>query len=120
MSAQELSVTLDGRMPAEDAATYLDLKPKTLAMFRVYGSGPPFVKTGRISYFKSDLDDWIKARRVTSTAELEAKKSTGEVARARIPRPNNRRSDARKKAPAKPAGKSGRRVGSKGRRRVGA
>lgn len=117
MSAQEIVVTLDGRMSAADAATYLDLKPKTMAMHRVYGGGPPFVKTGRIWYFKADLDDWIQARRVSTTAELDAKKRTGEVAPSRIPRANNRRSDTRKKAPAKPAGKSGRRVASKKGRR---
>ena len=51
----------DGRMDAKNAAIYLGLSPKTLAMKRCQGTGPKFVKRGRIFYFKDDLDAWINA-----------------------------------------------------------
>jgi hypothetical protein len=86
LAEQGILLTPDGRMPAADAAKYIHDKPKTLAMYRTYGGGPPFLKLGRIWYFKQDLDDWIRSRRVTTTAELDAKKRTGEVATSYIPR----------------------------------
>lgn len=49
----------DGRMFAKDAANYLGLKPKTLAMWRCKGEGPRFVKRGRVFYFKDDIDQWL-------------------------------------------------------------
>jgi hypothetical protein len=102
MPGQDIKVTLDGQVAAADAAIYLGLKDKTLAMQRTYGGGPPFLKLGRIWYFKQDLDDWIKARRVTTTAELYyAKQRTGalskraakksQVPRARVSRRTRRR-----------------------------
>lgn len=42
----------DGRMDAANAARYAGLAPKTLAMMRCSGTGPMFVKRGRIFYFK--------------------------------------------------------------------
>lgn len=107
-------------MSAADAATYLDLKPKTMAMHRVYGGGPPFVKTGRIWYFKADLDDWIKARRVTTTAELAAKVQMGKIEKralteSQVLRAANRRSNALEKSRAKQ--KATRRAASKKRTR---
>jgi len=69
MSAQDISLTVDGRMSAMDASKYTGLEPKTLAIYRTYGSGPPFVKLGRIWYFQRDLDAWIQSRRVQTTAE---------------------------------------------------
>ena len=59
----------DNRLDAKNAARYLGLSPKTLAMMRCSGKGPRFVKRGRIFYFKSDLDDWLSAGKATSTAQ---------------------------------------------------
>jgi Helix-turn-helix domain len=60
----------DGRMDSENAAAYLGLKPKTLAMKRCDGTGPRYIKRGRIFYFKEDLDAWLAdAKRVTSAAQ---------------------------------------------------
>jgi hypothetical protein len=60
----------DGRMDAVNAAAYLGLKPKTLALMRCDGTGPKFVKLGRVFYFKDDLDAWINnAQRCQSTAQ---------------------------------------------------
>jgi len=63
----------DDRLDAKNAARYLGLSPKTLAMMRCTGKGPRFVKRGRIFYFKDDLDDWLRAGQATSTAQAAAK-----------------------------------------------
>lgn len=60
----------DGRLDTKNASLYLGLKEKTLAMMRGSGTGPKFIKRGRIFYFKEDLDAWINAQgRLTSTAQ---------------------------------------------------
>jgi len=63
----------DGRMDGKNAACYLGLKEKTLAMMRGNGTGPQFIKRGRIFYFKEDLDAWINAagRRVSTAQSLK-------------------------------------------------
>lgn len=67
--AVEVTVLPDGRMDAKNAASYLGLSPKTLAMMRCAGSGPKFVKRGRVFYYRQDLDEWLIAGRVTSTPQ---------------------------------------------------
>ena len=63
----------DGRMDTRNAALYLGLSAKTLAMWRCQGTGPKFIKRGKVFYYKDDLDHWLNARgRVTSTAQLRA------------------------------------------------
>ena len=65
----------DGRLDTRNAALYLGLEEKTLAMKRSEGSGPSFIKRGRIFYFKDDLDAWInECTRAKSTAQLRAGK----------------------------------------------
>jgi hypothetical protein len=60
----------DGRLDSKNAATYLGLKEKTLAMMRGSGTGPKFIKRGRIFYFKEDLDEWLNASgRFKSTSQ---------------------------------------------------
>ena len=52
----------DGRMTREDAARYLGVKPKTLAMWQLEGKGPASLLVGgRRFYFKSALDGFIGA-----------------------------------------------------------
>jgi len=58
----------DGRMNTKNAARYLGLSEKSLAAHRCQGTGPRFVKRGRIFYFQSDLDRWISEGLRTSTA----------------------------------------------------
>ena len=61
----------DGRMDTKNAALYLGLEEKTLAMKRSDGTGPSFIKRGRIFYFREDLDAWInEAKKASSTAQL--------------------------------------------------
>ena len=55
-----IRVLPDGRLSREDAATYLGLKAKTLAMWSVQGKGPTSVRVGgRIFYFKQALDQFV-------------------------------------------------------------
>lgn len=60
----------DGRLDTKNAAQYLGLSLKTLAMMRSAGTGPRFVKRGRIFYFIDDLKAWMAEQpRVRTTAE---------------------------------------------------
>lgn len=65
----EVTVLPDGRLDTENAAAYLGLSVKTLAMLRSSGRGPSFVKRGRVFYFRDDLDQWLEAGKATSTAQ---------------------------------------------------
>lgn len=72
MKTKEKDITIlpDGRMDAKNAASYLGLSDKTLAMKRCSGTGPKFIKRGRIFYYKTDLDEWLeRLGRVTSTTQ---------------------------------------------------
>jgi len=67
----------DGRVDTHNASTYVGLSAKTMAMMRCYGTGPKYVKRGRIFYFKEDLDSWLNASgRFTSTAQEQQAKNT--------------------------------------------
>jgi Helix-turn-helix domain len=60
----------DGRLDTENAARYLGLSPKTLAMMRTAGTGPKFVKRGRVFYYLEDLQAWVAEQpRVRSTSQ---------------------------------------------------
>jgi len=66
----EIMVFPDGRLDTKNAAAYLGLSDKTLAMMRCQGTGPRFIKRGRVFYYQEDLDAWLaQAERVTSTAQ---------------------------------------------------
>src|SRR5256885_2983484 len=62
MSIQPVDVTIlpDGRMDRKNAARYLGLSVKTLAMHVSRGTGPKFIKRGRVFYFREDLDRWLR------------------------------------------------------------
>jgi hypothetical protein len=67
---KEVVVYPDNRVDAKNAAIYLGLSVKTLAMMRCKGTGPKYVKRGRIFYFIRDLDIWLNSPgRLTSTAQ---------------------------------------------------
>ncbi len=60
----------DGRLDTDNAARFLGLSPKTLAIMRSVGNGPQFVKRGRVFYFLDDLQAWIAERpKVRSAAQ---------------------------------------------------
>jgi len=72
MHVEEVDIVMfpDGRMDAKNAAKYLGLKEKTLAMMRSTGTGPRYIKRGKIFYFKADLDAWLaEGGRLISTAQ---------------------------------------------------
>jgi hypothetical protein len=77
LSIESISIKIfpDGRLDTKNAATYLGLKEKTLAMMRGNGTGPKFIKRGRVFYFKEDLDEWLNAPgRFICTAQAFTKK----------------------------------------------
>ena len=55
----EVNMFPDGRLDTDNAEKYSGFSKKTLAMMRCKGTGPKFIKRGRIFYFKDDLDSWI-------------------------------------------------------------
>ena len=56
----KVSALPDGRMDRPNAARYLGMTPKTLAMWAMLDKGPRSVKVGgRIFYYRSDLDAFI-------------------------------------------------------------
>ena len=60
----------DGRLNAKSAAAYLGMSEKTLANHRWRGTGPRFIKPGRVFYYLEDLKAWLeRACRVVSTAQ---------------------------------------------------
>lgn len=72
LSVEVISIMIypDGRLDVRNAARYLGLKEKTLAMMRGNGTGPQFIKRGRIFYYREDLDTWLNAGgRYLSTAQ---------------------------------------------------
>jgi hypothetical protein len=62
MTLQPVDVVIlpDGRLNRKNAARYLGLAVKTLAMHASRGTGPAFIKRGRVFYFRDDLDAWLK------------------------------------------------------------
>ena len=64
-----VTILPDGRMDSYNASLYTGYSQKTLAMMRCNGTGPPYVKRGRIFYYKSDLDEWMLSARTQSTPQ---------------------------------------------------
>jgi predicted DNA-binding transcriptional regulator AlpA len=57
-------------LKTSEAAEYLRLSVSQLNNWRMEGAGPPFVKLGgRVFYRLKDLERWLEARTVRSTAE---------------------------------------------------
>ncbi|CCQ90390.1 hypothetical protein NITGR_280106 [Nitrospina gracilis 3/211] len=66
----EVVIFPDGRMDTTNASEYLGLSQKTLAMMRCQGTGPTYIKRGRVFYYKDDLDAWLrKGGKRLSTAQ---------------------------------------------------
>ena len=60
--AKEVTVLPDGRMDTKNAAIYVGLSEKTMAMMRCDGKGPEYIKIGRIFYFREKVDEWVRER----------------------------------------------------------
>jgi hypothetical protein len=50
----------------------LGLSVRTLENKRWNGTGPAYIKRGRVFYYREDLDAWLRAGRVASAAEAKA------------------------------------------------
>ena len=61
-----VKMAADERMTPEQAAIYQGKSKETLAKWRAKGIGPLFLKseTGRIYYFKFDIDEYWQSQRV--------------------------------------------------------
>ena len=66
----EITITIlpDGRMDRRNAALYCGLSEKTLAMHACRGTGPNFVKRGKVFYFREDVDRWFSEGQLGATA----------------------------------------------------
>ncbi|MHB1287520.1 MAG: helix-turn-helix domain-containing protein [Leptospirales bacterium] len=54
---------------SEQAASFLGVRPQTLACWRLYGKGPSFAKIGRlVKYDKRKLEEWVTRNTVQETA----------------------------------------------------
>lgn len=66
----QIEVTPDGRVDTKNASLFLKLSVKTLAMMRTHGTGPKFIKPGRVYYYLDDLIAWLEDNeKATSTAQ---------------------------------------------------
>lgn len=70
-----VSIYPDGRLDTRNTAQYIGVSKKTLEMWRCQGTGPAFIKPGRIFYFKDDLDEWLnEVGRLRSTAQSQVRR----------------------------------------------
>lgn len=78
--SNEIFTFPDGRMDTDNASRYLGISKKTLAQWRSDGDKtPPYIKKGRIFYFKEDLDSWLTDQgKHTSTAQERVRKKKKE------------------------------------------
>ena len=66
MTTKQQSPQQETYRTREEAAAYLDVKPQTLAVWKMRGEGPPYTKVGRkVRYPQSGLDAWLAANTVT-------------------------------------------------------
>ena len=59
-------------MRTEDAARYMHHSPKTLEKWRVYGTGPEYVKLGRVVLYDCNaIEEFLNSHRRSSTADAK-------------------------------------------------
>lgn len=68
-----VTVLPDGRMDTQNAALYIGLSQKTLAMQRTKGTGPRYIKRGKVFCYQTDLNEWLggEARRKSTNQPRE-------------------------------------------------
>ena len=65
---------MDRLLDTNEVAGILGLKPQSIRLMRLRGSGPKFCRIGsRIRYMESDVQSFICARRYGSTADASEK-----------------------------------------------
>jgi hypothetical protein len=72
LHVSEIAITIlpDGRMDRKNAALYCGLSEKTLAMHACRGTGPDFVKRGKVFYFREDVDRWFSEGQPGATPSI--------------------------------------------------
>lgn len=66
----------DQLLTPKEAAEYCRVSVSLLANKRMYGGGPYFIKIGsKVSYKRSDLDDWLLANRHADRKSIPANRS---------------------------------------------
>jgi hypothetical protein len=88
ISTVAVTILPDGRLDRKNAARYCGLSEKTLAMHACRGTGPHFVKRGKVFYFIEALDRWIKEGEQGGNAAENERSS----ARCSIPNGSDRKS----------------------------
>jgi predicted DNA-binding transcriptional regulator AlpA len=68
---------MDPLLNQKQAARVLGISPRTLERYRVAGTGPRYVRLGRlIRYRKGDLANWVESCLLSSTSALLTKVAT--------------------------------------------
>jgi len=64
-------MTLESNMTTAQAAQYAGFAESTFEKYRVYGTGPRYLKLGKksVRYRKADLDAWLESQIVSSTSD---------------------------------------------------
>src|SRR5947207_11043126 len=71
-NAEKTSGQHAGLISAKQAARMLGLHPNTLCKWRISGTGPRYVKTGRsVKYRLSDIENWLMGRTFSNTSQYE-------------------------------------------------
>ncbi len=56
-------------LTADDVAELIKVRKQTLAVWRIKGMGPVFIKAGRaVRYRRSDVDRWLDGRAMKHTS----------------------------------------------------
>lgn len=56
-------------LTADDVAELIKVRKQTLAVWRIKGQGPTFIKAGRaVRYRRSDVDRWLDGRAMKHTS----------------------------------------------------
>jgi hypothetical protein len=77
ISTVPVTILPDGRMDRKNAARYCGFSEKTLAMHACRGTGPDYVKRGKVFYFRDDVDRWIlEGKSGNVAAKTSASRST--------------------------------------------
>ena len=63
-------------LTADEAAEHIGVEPKTLTNWRSRRVGPPFYRHGRKPrYLLSEVDEWLKAKRINTEVSTSRKRS---------------------------------------------
>lgn len=62
----------NGCMDRKNAGVYIGRSAGTLARWATEGTGPKYIKRGRVWYRKEDLDAWLADGEVSSAAQARA------------------------------------------------